>query len=52
MAAYQQYLMPQIAYGHLKQSILQNIKAFASFSGKELEQQRQDKFIAMGQFKG
>ncbi len=43
---------PQVAYQNLKQSILQNIKAFASFSGKELEQQRQDKFIAMGQFKG
>lgn len=43
---------PQVAYLNLKQSILQNIKAFASFSGKELEQQRQDKFIAMGQFKG
>ncbi len=43
---------PQVAYHNLKQSILQNIKAFASFSGKELEQQRQDKFIAMGQFKG
>ncbi len=43
---------PQVAYDHLKQSILQNIKAFASFSGKELEQQRQDKFIAMGRFKG
>lgn len=43
---------PEVAYEHLKHSILQNIKAFASFSGKELEQQRQDKFIAMGKFKG
>lgn len=43
---------PAVAYENLKQSILQNIKAFAKFSGKELEKQRQDKFIAMGQFKG
>ena len=43
---------PQVAFDHLKHSIVQNIKAFASFSGQELEQQRQDKFIAMGQFKG
>lgn len=43
---------PNVAYENLKQSILQNIKAFAKFSGKELEKQRQDKFIAMGQFKG
>ncbi len=43
---------PQVAYDHLKASILQNIKAFSTFSGKELETQRQEKFIAMGQFKG
>ena len=43
---------PQVAYDHLKASILQNIKAFSKFTGKELETQRQDKFIAMGQFKG
>ena len=43
---------PQIAFDHLKASILQNIKAFSKFTGKELETQRQDKFIAMGQFKG
>jgi acetyl-CoA carboxylase carboxyl transferase subunit alpha len=43
---------PQVAYDHLKHSILQNIKAFSTFSGKELEKQRQDKFIAMGRFKG
>jgi acetyl-CoA carboxylase carboxyl transferase subunit alpha len=36
----------------LKSSILQNIKAFSKFTGQELETQRQDKFIAMGQFKG
>lgn len=43
---------PKVAYDHLKQSIIQNIKGFSKFSGKELEQQRQEKFIAMGQFKG
>ncbi|MCC2589673.1 acetyl-CoA carboxylase carboxyltransferase subunit alpha [Chryseobacterium sp. MFBS3-17] len=43
---------PAVAFENLKQSILQNIKAFSKFSGKELERQRQDKFIAMGQFKG
>ena len=43
---------PQVAFEHLKVSILQNIKAFSKFTGKELETQRQDKFIAMGQFKG
>ncbi len=43
---------PQVAYKNLKDSILQNIKAFSKFSGKELEEQRQEKFIAMGEFKG
>ncbi len=43
---------PAVAFENLKQSILQNIKAFSKFSGEELERQRQDKFIAMGQFKG
>ena len=43
---------PQVAFENLKQSIIQNIKAFSSFSGRELEQQRQDKFIAMGKYKG
>ncbi len=43
---------PQVAYKNLKASILQNIKAFSKFSGKELEEQRQEKFIAMGEFKG
>ena len=37
---------------NLKASILQNIKAFSKFTGVELETQRQEKFIAMGQFKG
>jgi len=43
---------PQAAYQNLKSSILQNIKAFSKFTGKELEKQRQEKFIAMGEFKG
>jgi acetyl-CoA carboxylase carboxyl transferase subunit alpha len=43
---------PAVAYENLKQSILQNIKAFSKFTGKELETQRQEKFIAMGKFKG
>ncbi len=43
---------PQIAYQHVKTSILHNMKAFEKFSAKELVDQRQDKFIAMGQFKG
>ena len=43
---------PAIAYKNLKNSILQNIKAFSKFTGRELEEQRQEKFIAMGEFKG
>ncbi len=43
---------PETTYLNLKNSILQNIKAFSKFTGKELETQRQEKFIAMGQFKG
>ena len=43
---------PKIAYDNVKASILQNIKAFKKFSGEELESQRQEKFIAMGEFKG
>lgn len=42
---------PQHAYDNLKTSILQNIKAFSSFSGDELVKQRQEKFIAMGKYK-
>jgi acetyl-CoA carboxylase carboxyl transferase subunit alpha len=42
----------ETTYLNLKNSILQNIKAFSKFTGQELETQRQDKFIAMGQFKG
>ena len=43
---------PQVAYQNVKQSILHNIKAFSKFTGKELMEQRQEKFIAMGEFKG
>ncbi len=43
---------PEIAYQNVKQSILHNIKAFSKFTSKELVDQRQDKFIAMGEFKG
>ncbi|WKS95597.1 acetyl-CoA carboxylase carboxyltransferase subunit alpha [Riemerella columbina] len=43
---------PSVAFSNMKTSILNNIKAFSKFSGKELETQRQDKFIAMGQYKG
>lgn len=40
------------AYANLKTSILNNIKAFSKFSGDELLEQRQEKFIAMGEFRG
>lgn len=43
---------PELAYNNVKQSILHNIKSFSKFTGKELVDQRQDKFIAMGEFKG
>ena len=43
---------PYATYQVLKNSILHNIAAFSKFTGKELEEQRQEKFIAMGQFKG
>ena len=43
---------PAVAFENLKASILQNIESFSSFTKEELVKQRQDKFIAMGQFKG
>lgn len=43
---------PEVAYSHLKTSILNNIKAFSKFTGDELVEQRQEKFIAMGEWKG
>lgn len=43
---------PSVAYQNLKASILQNINAFKKFSKDEIMTQRQEKFIAMGRFKG
>lgn len=43
---------PVVAYQNVKQSILHNIKAFSKFTERELIEQRQEKFIAMGEFKG
>lgn len=43
---------PDVAYENTKNSILHNIKIFSKFTGEELVHQRQEKFIAMGQFKG
>lgn len=43
---------PTVAYQNVKASILQNINAFKKFSKEEIVTQRQDKFIAMGRFKG
>ncbi|MEC5394479.1 acetyl-CoA carboxylase carboxyltransferase subunit alpha [Bergeyella sp. RCAD1439] len=43
---------PQAAYLNVKQNILHNISAFSKFSEKELVDQRQEKFINMGVFKG
>lgn len=37
---------------NLKNSILNNIKSFAKFTPEQLVEQRQNKFIAMGKFKG
>lgn len=42
---------PEEAYKNVKNTILVNIKAFKNFTGEELVQHRQEKFIAMGQFK-
>lgn len=43
---------PQQTCETLKKSILQNIKSYKKFSTEEIVSQRQEKFIAMGQFKG
>ena len=43
---------PQVAFDNLKKSILENIQDFAGYSTEELVRQRQDKFIAMGQYNG
>lgn len=41
----------EAAFQNVKNTILNNIKVFKKFTDKELVEQRQDKFIAMGQFK-
>lgn len=43
---------PSVAFENVKNTILKTIKAYKGFSGEELSSQRQEKFIAMGQFKG
>ncbi len=43
---------PEVAYQNLRTSIINNINTFKKFTDKELVKQRQDKFIAMGEFKG
>lgn len=43
---------PETAYHNIKKTVLNNLKALKSFTGEELINQRQDKFIAMGQFTG
>lgn len=43
---------PNIIYNNLKNSILKNIKAFSKFNNKELIEQRQEKFVEMGEWKG
>lgn len=43
---------PNIIYNNLKNSILKNIKAFNKFNEKELAEQRQEKFVEMGEWKG
>ncbi|WP_434980081.1 acetyl-CoA carboxylase carboxyltransferase subunit alpha [Daejeonia sp. YH14] len=42
---------PQTAFDNVKASVLQNITAFKKFKDEEIVQQRQDKFISMGEFK-
>ena len=43
---------PKQACENLKKSILQNINAFKKFSKTEIVEQRQQRFIALGKFKG
>lgn len=43
---------PKEAYSNVKASILSNLKAFSKFTAEELVEQRQEKFIAMGEWKG
>jgi acetyl-CoA carboxylase carboxyl transferase subunit alpha len=41
-----------MTYENVKKNILTNIKALKNFTGEELQNHRQDKFIAMGKFTG
>lgn len=43
---------PEVAFQNVKSTILSNIKSLKKFNGKELMEQRQEKFINMGKFKG
>lgn len=43
---------PEATYKTTKKTIKNNLTALMKFTGKELKQQRQDKFINMGKFKG
>lgn len=43
---------PKATFETLKSTILKSVKAYKGFSGEELSAQRQEKFIAMGQYKG
>jgi len=43
---------PEVAYQNVKSTILRNVKSLKKFNGKELMEQRQEKFINMGKFKG
>lgn len=43
---------PKEASENLKKSILSNIKSFSKFSKKDLVEQRQNKFVEMGKYKG
>ncbi len=43
---------PQVAYNNVKKNILTNIKSLKNFTGDELVNHRQEKFIAMGRFVG
>lgn len=40
------------AVANVKDTVLKNINAYKTFSGEELSAQRQEKFIAMGQYRG
>ncbi len=43
---------PQSCFDTLKENILKNLQSLSKFSAEELVSQRQEKFIAMGEFSG